>query len=101
MDNVAKLSSSNRRDLFNETAARMGLPPVLIEKDFWVCWILKQVFTIKGFNGWFVFKGGTSLSKCFNLIQRFSEDIDIAVDFEKLGFVGEKDPRRMALARMG
>ena len=98
MDNVAKLSSSNRRDLFNETAARMGLPPALIEKDFWVCWILKQLFTIKEFNGRLIFKGGTSLSKCFNLIQRFSEDIDIAVDFEKLGFVGEKDPRRMALS---
>ena len=56
------LSNSNRRDLFNETAARMGLPATLIEKDFWVCWILKQLFTIKGFDGWFVFKGGTSLT---------------------------------------
>lgn len=77
----------------------MGLPPTLVEKDFWVCWLLKQLFTIKEFDGWFVFKGGTSLSKCFNLIQRFSEDIDIAVNFENLGFVGEKDPRRMALSR--
>lgn len=98
MDKVAKLSSSDRADLFNETAARMGLTPVIIEKDFWVCWMLKQLFTIKEFVGRLIFKGGTSLSKCFNLIQRFSEDIDIAVDFEKLGFVGEKDPRRVKLS---
>jgi hypothetical protein len=98
VDKVAKLSSSDRADVFNETAARMGLNPVIIEKDFWVCWILKQLFTIEEFDRRLIFKGGTSLSKCFNLIQRFSEDIDIAVDFEKLGFVGEKDPRRAELS---
>ena len=98
VNKAAKLSSSDRADLFNETAARMGLNPVIIEKDFWVCWILKQLFTIKEFDRRLIFKGGTSLSKCFNLIQRFSEDIDIAVDFEKLGFVDEKDPRRIELS---
>lgn len=98
MDIVAKLSSSDRADLFNETAARMGLNPVIIEKDFWVCWILKQLFTIEEFDRRLIFKGGTSLSKCFSLIQRFSEDLDIAVDFEKLGFVGKKDPRRVELS---
>jgi hypothetical protein len=98
VDKVAKLSGSDRAYLFNETAARMGLNPVIIEKDFWVCWILKQLFTIEEFDRRLIFKGGTSLSKCFNLIQRFSENIDIAVDFEKLGFVGEKDPRRVELS---
>lgn len=98
MNKVAQLSSSDRKALFNEAAARMGVNSVIIEKDFWVCWILKQLFTIKEFDGWLIFKGGTSLSKCFNLIQRFSEDIDIAVDFKKLGFVGEKDPRRIELS---
>jgi hypothetical protein len=87
-----------RSDLFNETATRMGLNAVVVEKDFWVCWLLKQLFTIKEFDGWLVFKGGTSLLKCFNLIQRFSEDIDLAVDFEKLGFTGTKDPRRANLS---
>ena len=98
MDKVAKSSISDRKDLFNETAARMELNPVIIEKDFWVCWMLKQLFTIKELDGMLVFKGGTSLSKCFNLIHRFSEDIDIAVDFEKLGFIGTKDPRRAVLS---
>jgi hypothetical protein len=98
VDKVAQLSRSDRADLFSETAARMGLNPVIIEKDFWVCWLLKQLFTIEEFSGWLVFKGGTSLSKCFNLIQRFSEDIDIAVNFEKLGFSDEKDPRQTGLS---
>jgi hypothetical protein len=98
VDNVAQMNRSDRADLFNETAARMELNPVIIEKDFWICWILKQLFTIKEFSGRLVFKGGTSLSKCFNLIQRFSEDIDIAVDFEKLGFFDKKDPHQTALS---
>ncbi len=98
MDSVAQLNRTDREDLFNETAARMGLHPVIVEKDFWVCWILKQLFTIKIFSGRLIFKGGTSLSKCFNLIHRFSEDIDIAVNFEKLGFINKKDPRRRELS---
>lgn len=98
MDKIAKLNISDRRAIFNETAAHMGLNPVIVEKDFWVCWMLKQLFSIDELNGMLVFKGGTSLSKCFNLINRFSEDIDIAVDFEKLGFVNEKDPRHIELS---
>jgi hypothetical protein len=98
MDKVAQLDRSDRADLFNETAARMGLNPVIVEKDFWVCWILKHLFTITEFSDRLVFKGGTSLSKCFNLIQRFSEDIDIAVNFEKLGYFDTKDPRQTELS---
>ncbi len=98
MNKIANLSLSGRKDLFNETAARMDLDPVIIEKDFWVCWILKQIFSMSEFSGRLVFKGGTSLSKCFHLIQRFSEDVDIAVNFEKLGFVNDRDPRRVDLS---
>ena len=98
MDKVAQMDQSDRADLFNETAALMGLHPVIVEKDFWVCWLLKQLFTIEKLSGMLVFKGGTSLSKCFNLIQRFSEDIDIAVNFEKLGFSDKKDPRQAKLS---
>jgi len=94
MDRVAAMPTSDRKDLFNETAARLAIHEVIAEKDFWVCWLLKQLFTIPEFNGWLTFKGGTSLSKCFNLIGRFSEDVDLAVDFERLGFTGQKDPRR-------
>ena len=92
------MDRSDRADLFSETAALMGLHPVIVEKDFWVCWLLKQLFTIEKLSGMLVFKGGTSLSKCFNLIQRFSEHLDIAVNFEKLGFSDAKDPRQTDLS---
>lgn len=99
MDRVARAPKAARAELFRATAAELKFHPVNVEKDFWVCWLLKQLFTISDFRDWLVFKGGTSLSKCFNLIQRFSEDIDLAIDFEKLGFTGEKDPRRPDLSR--
>jgi len=94
MNKVATTSRTHRADIFAATAERMQLHPVNVEKDFWVCWLLKQLFTIPKLRGWLTFKGGTSLSKCFNLIHRFSEDIDLAVNFEQLGFTGHKDPRR-------
>ena len=98
MDGVAIMAPGDRADLFKETAARMSIHEVVVEKDFWVCWLLKHLFSIPGLDGWLTFKGGTSLSKCFNLIPRFSEDIDLAVNFERLGFTGERDPRREDLS---
>ena len=94
MDKVATMGAKARGELFVLAADRMRFHPVNVEKDFWVCWLLKQLFTLPELDGWLVFKGGTSLAKCFNLIQRFSEDIDLAVDFEKLGFAGDNDPRQ-------
>ena len=87
MNRVARLDPSRRAELFRETADRMGLSEAVVEKDFWVCWTLKQIFTIEQFNERLLFKGGTSLSKVFGAIQRFSEDIDLAVDYTLLGFV--------------
>lgn len=98
MDKVARSSGRDRAELFRLTADRLRFHPVNVEKDFWVCWLLKQLFTIPELGGWLVFKGGTSLAKCFNLIRRFSEDIDLAVDFERLGFTGERDPRQSSLS---
>ncbi|HET6426800.1 MAG TPA: nucleotidyl transferase AbiEii/AbiGii toxin family protein [Phycisphaerae bacterium] len=98
MDRVAAMAATDRADLFNETAARVSVHEVVVEKDFWVCWLLKQLFTMPELNGWLTFKGGTSLSKCFHLIHRFSEDVDLAVDFQRLGFTGERDPRRADLS---
>lgn len=65
--------------------------PVIIEKDFWVCWILKRLFSDPALAGHMVFKGGTSLSKVFGLIDRFSEDIDLILDWRLLGY-GADDP---------
>lgn len=93
MNTVAKLRDAERAELFGATANELDLHPVNVEKDFWVCWVLKQLFESEELRDWLVFKGGTSLSKCFGLIKRFSEDVDLAVDFERLGFTGDRDPR--------
>jgi len=70
----------------------MGLQAVSVEKDFWVCWTLRELFTLPGIGEHLTFKGGTSLSKAWKLIERFSEDIDIIVDKEVLGFGGDAAP---------
>lgn len=67
----------------------MGISAVSIEKDFWVCWALKELLALPGWGGHLTFKGGTSLSKAWKLIDRFSEDIDLVIEREYLGFGGE------------
>lgn len=99
MNKVAKLNATARAELFAETANRLGLPESLVEKDFWVCWVLSQLFSIEEFRGRLLFKGGTSLSKVFGAITRFSEDIDLAVDYTMLGFTGASDPLSPKLSR--
>lgn len=60
------------------TSDMMGIPKIFIEKDYWVTYALRTVFK-DDIGGEVVFKGGTALSKCFGLIERFSEDIDLVV----------------------
>ena len=76
MKNVANLSRADREELFLVTAREKKLPEAVIEKDFWVCWTLNYLFHDSPWKDHLAFKGGTSLSKCFDLIHRFSEDID-------------------------
>lgn len=57
----------------------------MIEKDFWVCWTLDYLFHDSPWKEHLAFKGGTSLSKCFDLIHRFSEDIDLILDWRLVG----------------
>lgn len=99
MNLIAQMSAAERAELFAETADRKGLPEAIIEKDFWVCWVLKQLFSIEALSGRLLFKGGTSLSKIFHAINRFSEDLDLAVDYAALGFTGELDPRREDISK--
>jgi hypothetical protein len=95
MDKVANLSANQRRDLFRETAAKRAMNPAIVEKDFWVCWVLKHLFADASFGDHIVFKGGTSLSKVFGLIDRFSEDVDLILDWRLLGYgPGQQDPFR-------
>lgn len=83
--NLAAESASTRRDAFAIAGEKRGLLPLLIEKDYWVCWTLERLFTLPEFREHLLFKGGTSLSKVYGLIQRFSEDIDISLSRAALG----------------
>lgn len=85
--NFVGLSQESRINAFTEVAARKALPSVAIEKDWWVTSVLQALFALP-YHEKLSFKGGTSLSKCWNLIERFSEDVDIAVNREFLGFYG-------------
>lgn len=84
MKEVAKLNTTDREELFHATAISMGLPPNVIEKDFWVCFMLDHLFHDCKYKNVFVFKGGTSLSKSYHVIERFSEDIDLILDWRKI-----------------
>ncbi len=92
MDDVARWPAPERAELFEETSARAGMPAaVVVEKDFWVCWTLRHVFGPAPIVPGMVFKGGTSLSKAYGAITRFSEDVDLSIPRAALGFADERD----------
>ena len=93
MNRIATSDSDLRNELFIRTGAEMNILPGLVEKDFWVCWLLNQLFSIPKIKSHILFKGGTTLSKIFGVITRFSEDIDLAVDYRMLGFDGDRNPK--------
>lgn len=80
-----KLNKEQKIQTLEQTANEKGLPAFVIEKDWWVCVILKAIFQSKYADS-IIFKGGTSLSKAYQLIDRFSEDIDLIIDRNLLGF---------------
>ena len=79
MDKFIALPEEEKRTAFQEAANKQGILPIIIEKDFWVCWTLKQIFEHAQLAQHITFKGGTSLSKAYRLIERFSEDIDLTI----------------------
>lgn len=95
-----QLPDATRRNAFRQTAQRLGLPEVAVEKDWWLVHTLAVVFSLDC-APFLIFKGGTSLSKAWNLIERFSEDIDLALDRKYLGFgetLTKADVRRLRKA---
>jgi len=78
VDELARRTAVDRAAVFQASAAERGLPPLYVEKDFWVCWSLRRLFAPALIDG-MVFKGGTSLSKVWGAINRFSEDIDLTL----------------------
>ncbi len=85
----ARQSAADLNRIFREAEEQRAIRAYIIEKDFWVCWLLRLIFADPELGGHLVFKGGTSLSKVFGIIQRFSEDIDLSVDPVWLGFDGD------------
>lgn len=84
MKNIARLQIKERTELFQATAISMGMQPNVVEKDFWVCFMIDHLFHNCKYRNAFVFKGGTSLSKSYHVIERFSEDIDLIIDWRKI-----------------
>src|SRR3984893_17891118 len=96
MDHFALLPAAERATGFREAAARARLgSATIIEKDFWVCWALHRILSSSTLPGP-LFKAGTSLSKVYKVIERFSEDVDIVLDRHALGFTGDQDPPNIA-----
>lgn len=85
MYKFAKMNNEDRDFVFNNVAIKKGIHKALVEKDFWICLVLDYLFTTSKFKSNITFKGGTSLSKGFNIIDRFSEDIDIILDWRLFG----------------
>ena len=92
-ESFVSLPAQDRRDVFDATAIRLDTLAAYVEKDFWVCLVLDILYhRLPDGNPKLFFKGGTSLSKAFGLIERFSEDIDLVVSRDDLGFAGDRDP---------
>ena len=79
MDNFARQPDDERKALLQEATKRRDSTEIILEKDFWVCWTLKRLFSNPTLAPYLTFKGGTSLSKAYGLIERFSEDIDLTI----------------------
>ena len=86
MRKIVLFPDQDRSDLFRNTADKMGLSDAIVEKDFWVCFTLDFLFHRSAWKDAITFKGGTSLSKAYHLINRFSEDIDLILDWRVLGY---------------
>lgn len=90
-----KLPKADREAAFRIASTHTGYPAHVVEKDFWVTYMLDTLFNRLTHTHRLMFKGGTSLSKCYNLIKRFSEDIDLSLNMEDLGFGGDKAPHEL------
>jgi hypothetical protein len=93
MTDWLRLTDEQRRETLAQTQLRSGIPVKAIEKDWWVTLVLKALFQ-SAYAEYMVFKGGTSLSKCWKIINRFSEDIDIALAPEAFGMRYEETPTK-------
>ena len=87
-----QLTKEQRIETLNQLALSTGYAPFAIEKDWWVCMVLRAVFKSK-YKDQIIFKGGTSLSKAYQIIERFSEDVDLIIDKNLLGFAEDPETK--------
>lgn len=97
-NNYFSLSSAEQRLIIEQTATRLSLPKQAVEKDLWVTAMLQIMFSMPC-AGNLVFKGGTSLSKVWGLINRFSEDIDLAIDRKQFDLEGDLSKKNVKKLR--
>ena len=86
MKKLLEISNEELELVIQNTSDKLNLSKAIVEKDLWVCIILKYLFSDFKYRDYIVFKGGTSLSKVYKLIERFSEDIDLALNWQLLGY---------------
>lgn len=98
MNNYFQLSKDQQQIVLTQAANKTGLPVQAVEKDLWVTVVLQIVFSLPIANR-LVFKGGTSLSKVWKVIRRFSEDIDLAIDPSIWGFEGDLTKKQIKRLR--
>ena len=98
MNSYFKLNTEQQRTVITQTAAKVNLPLQAIEKDLWVTTILQLLFSLPISKN-LVFKGGTSLSKIWGLIRRFSEDIDLAIDRQQFSIEGDLTVKQLKKLR--
>ena len=96
---LLNLTDDQRRATLAQAAQESGMRAEVVEKDWWVTLTLKALFNTP-YAPYVVFKGGTSLSKCWNLITRFSEDIDIALSPEAFGMKYEETPSKAYVKKL-
>ncbi|MBU0729432.1 MAG: nucleotidyl transferase AbiEii/AbiGii toxin family protein [Proteobacteria bacterium] len=87
-----KLPDKEQREILRISQAQLNIAESILEKDVWVSYVLDLIFNRLALGHRFMFKGGTSLSKCYGMINRFSEDIDLSLNMEELGFGGSNSP---------
>jgi len=100
MDKFIKLTKQERKNIIQKVSFDLGLRFDIVEKDIWVCFVLDKLFSLKELEGKLVFKGGTCLSKAYNLIGRFSEDVDITIRKDCLNTAGTSNKPRKVESRI-
>lgn len=90
-ENYFNLSPNDQNEILQAAFQALNKFPQILEKDIWICWTLKKLFSMPNAHP-MAFKGGTSLSKVFNIIERFSEDVDITIDYKSFNTDDPFDP---------